>query len=282
MKSSLTQGLALLDGVYTRFLLWSCASLGAVGFIAALAISTSAQTAAERSPEMSASGSSTPTLLIQRSPLREGSRGAEVRELQALLQLLGYYAGPINGVYGNDTAIAVANFQTAAGLAADGVVGPATWDRLLPAEPSLPATAQANLLTTTTASTAPAVAPSTPSAAAFPTPTLINSDRSTPAPAATLPGTATPTVTTNSPTPTPADNATPAPTVELPILRLGMQGPAVTRLQERLQAIGLFSSAIDGVFGPATETAVKAAQQRYQLDQDGVVGPATWQALLSK
>lgn len=282
MKSSLTQGLALLDSMYARFLFWSRASLGTVSLVTALAISTSAQTPIERSPEMSASGSSTSTILIQRSPLRAGSRGAEVSELQALLQLLGYYSGPINGVYGNSTAIAVANFQTAAGLAADGVVGPATWDRLLPAEPSSPATAQANLLATTTTTTTSASATGTPSAAAFPTPSLINRDRSTIAPAATLPSTANPTVPPSSPTPTPATNATPAPTVELPILRLGMEGPAVTRLQERLQALGAFSGAIDGVFGPATETAVKAAQQRYQLDTDGVVGPATWQALLSK
>jgi N-acetylmuramoyl-L-alanine amidase len=273
MKSSLTQGLALLDSVYARFLLWSRASLGTVSLVAALAISTSAQTSTERSPEMSASGSSTPTVLIQRSPLREGSRGAEVSELQALLQLLGYYSGPINGVYDNNTAIAVANFQTAAGLAADGVVGPTTWDRLLPVEPAPPTTAQANLLATTNTAN--------PSADAFPTPTLINSDRSTVAPATTPRSTDNPTVN-SSPTPTPATNPAPAPTVELPILRLGMQGPAVTRLQERLQAIGAFSGAIDGVFGPATEAAVKAAQQRYQLDTDGVVGPATWQALLSK
>lgn len=281
MKSSLTQGLALLDSVYARFLFWSRASLGTVSLVAALAISTSAQTSTERSPERSVSGSSTPTVLIQRSPLREGSRGAEVSELQALLQLLGYYSGPINGVYDNSTAIAVADFQTAAGLAADGVVGPTTWDRLLPVEPAPPTTAQANLLATTTTATTSASATGTPSAAAFPTPNLIDSDRSTVAPATTPRSTDNPTVN-SSPTPTPATNPAPAPTVELPILRLGMQGPAVTRLQERLQAIGAFSGAIDGVFGPATETAVKAAQQRYQLDTDGVVGPATWQALLSK
>ena len=279
MKSSLTQGLALLDSGYARFLFWSRASLGTVGLVAALAISTSAQTAAERSPETAASESA--TVLIQRSPLRAGSRGAEVSELQALLQLLGYYSGPINGVYGNSTAIAVANFQTAAGLAADGVVGPATWDRLLPVEPAPPTTASANLLATTATTTTSTSATDIPSAAAFPMPSLASGDRSPVAPVTTPRSTENPTVN-SSPTPTPAINPAPAPTVELPILRLGMQGPAVTRLQERLQAIGAFSGAIDGIFGPATETAVKAAQQRYQLDTDGVVGPATWQALLSK
>ncbi|MBE9177564.1 peptidoglycan-binding protein [Oculatella sp. LEGE 06141] len=59
-----------------------------------------------------------------------------------------------------------------------------------------------------------------------------------------------------------------------------MQGPAVSRLQERLQATGFFDGAIDGIFGPQTQAAVRAAQRNFQLDPDGVVGPATWTALL--
>ena len=37
----------------------------------------------------------------------------------------------------------------------------------------------------------------------------------------------------------------------------------------------------DGIFGPKTLKAVKAAQKFYSLDPDGVVGPLTWQKLLS-
>jgi peptidoglycan hydrolase-like protein with peptidoglycan-binding domain len=37
---------------------------------------------------------------------------------------------------------------------------------------------------------------------------------------------------------------------------------------------------VNGVFGETTQTAVKAAQQRFKLDADGVVGPATWNVLL--
>ncbi|MBD2099218.1 peptidoglycan-binding protein [Trichocoleus sp. FACHB-591] len=59
-----------------------------------------------------------------------------------------------------------------------------------------------------------------------------------------------------------------------------MQGSAVSRLQERLQAAGFFQGAIDGAFGPETQNAVQAAQRQYQLEADGIVGPATWSALL--
>jgi peptidoglycan hydrolase-like protein with peptidoglycan-binding domain len=59
-----------------------------------------------------------------------------------------------------------------------------------------------------------------------------------------------------------------------------MQGPAVVQLQERLKALGFLGGTIDGVFGTATQSAVIAAQQNFQIEPDGVVGPATWRALL--
>jgi peptidoglycan hydrolase-like protein with peptidoglycan-binding domain len=65
-----------------------------------------------------------------------------------------------------------------------------------------------------------------------------------------------------------------------PILRRGSRGAAVLGLQERLRAVGVLGSAADGVFGAETESAVKAAQEQFKLEPDGVVGPATWDALL--
>jgi N-acetylmuramoyl-L-alanine amidase len=59
-----------------------------------------------------------------------------------------------------------------------------------------------------------------------------------------------------------------------------MKGPAVTGLQYRLQAIGVLKGAADGVFGSETQEAVKAAQRKFNLTPDGVVGPATWVGLL--
>lgn len=72
---------------------------------------------------------------VRRPILNVGSQGEAVLELQAVLKLMGYYAGPVDGVYTQSTAIAVEHFQRDAGLNPDGVVGPNTWDRLLPPSP---------------------------------------------------------------------------------------------------------------------------------------------------
>ena len=76
------------------------------------------------------------TLIAQGYPLLSpGSTGDSVSRLQATLKLLGFYQGPVDGSYTPATADAVAQFQSAAGISADGVAGPSTWASLLP-EPS--------------------------------------------------------------------------------------------------------------------------------------------------
>jgi peptidoglycan hydrolase-like protein with peptidoglycan-binding domain len=64
-----------------------------------------------------------------------------------------------------------------------------------------------------------------------------------------------------------------------PIVRRGAQGHPVRTLQQLLRAKGQ-GVAVDGVFGPATETAVRAVQQQAHLTLDGIVGPITWAALI--
>ncbi|MEC2071323.1 C40 family peptidase [Alkalihalophilus marmarensis] len=62
-------------------------------------------------------------------------------------------------------------------------------------------------------------------------------------------------------------------------LRAGSRGAAVTNLQQQLRNHGHFSSAVDGVFGPLTERAVRSFQSARGLSVDGIAGPQTFSAL---
>src|SRR6266508_755612 len=55
--------------------------------------------------------------------------------------------------------------------------------------------------------------------------------------------------------------------------------PALAALQGALIARGLYAGPIDGVRGPATDAAVRAAQRRARIVVDGIVGPQTRRAL---
>ncbi len=63
------------------------------------------------------------------------------------------------------------------------------------------------------------------------------------------------------------------------LVRRGASGPAVTRLQEILTDLGYEPGPIDGRFGPATGRAVVAFQEANDLDPDGIVGPASKEAM---
>jgi lysozyme len=64
-------------------------------------------------------------------PLQSGARGAAVAALQADLALKGFSPGTDDGIFGPATLAEVKAFQEANGLAADGVVGPRTYDALV-------------------------------------------------------------------------------------------------------------------------------------------------------
>lgn len=61
-------------------------------------------------------------------------------------------------------------------------------------------------------------------------------------------------------------------------LRRGDKGEQVVHLQEWLNALGSTLEA-DGIFGAATQTAVKSFQRQHGLAVDGIVGAKTWAAL---
>jgi putative peptidoglycan binding protein len=74
--------------------------------------------------------------------------------------------------------------------------------------------------------------------------------------------------------------AAPSPSPD-PVLRLGSRGPAVAELQRVLNAWypNDVRIAVDGVFGPATEAAVRLCQSLAGITVDGVVGPQTRRVL---
>lgn len=158
-------------------------------------------------------------LLNGTRPLRVGSSGTDVADLQGLLGLLGFDPGAADGVFGPATGSAVLSFQSAHDLAADGVVGSGTRVALAAA----------------LAEAAPAGQPAAAAGA-----------------------------------------------VELGgrVLRAGVRGSDVAELQRLLAAVGLDPGPIDGVFGRATESAVRAFQAGHDLAADGVAGSRTLAALL--
>ena len=161
------------------------------------------------------------------SPLRVGSRGDAVRKVQFWLRIAATNFSSIpspavDGIFGSGTEAAVKAFQRQFGLTADGVVGPATWQKLYEIYADV-------------------------------TNELLDPDQRP----GTYPGTA---------------------------LRVGSTGRAVREAQFYLVLMSAYYPSvprinIDGEFGPATETAVKAFQKLFGLTQDGVIGRATWDKL---
>jgi len=63
------------------------------------------------------------------------------------------------------------------------------------------------------------------------------------------------------------------------VYRRGSTGSVVTQIQQKLKNWGYYFGSVDGVFGPATEQAVRYFQSRNGLVVDGIVGDQTLRAL---
>jgi peptidoglycan hydrolase-like protein with peptidoglycan-binding domain len=210
--------------------------------------------------------------IINRPTLQLGSQGERVLELQAALKLLGFYSGAVDGVYRDDTAMAVSRFKRAVDLPPDGIVDALTWERLFPKQP----------IVIPTISSPP---PPSHLRNNFPVPTQIRTTTTTrvanPSPPRSNPPTVIPQARPISP-PSAQIPGVQYTAQGFPILRLGMLNEEVRKLQEILNQLGFLAGGVDGDFGPITEAAVRAAQRHYGLEVDGVVGGATWEALLRR
>ncbi len=187
-------------------------------------------------------------IIINRPTLKTGSQGEEVLELQGVLKLLGYYFGQVDGVYSDTTAAAVVKFQESVGLIPNGIVDQNTWNRLLPTAKTFNYTNGTTILEDTNLNC-----------------NCFHNQTS-------------PTTTNDYPPKIESDTETS--NIDLPILKIGMRGDAVRGLQQRLKAKGFFPGKVDGLFGPKTQTAVKAAQRKYQQEQNGIVDTSLWITLL--
>lgn len=68
--------------------------------------------------------------------------------------------------------------------------------------------------------------------------------------------------------------------IEMSVLKKGSEGNEVRTLQRQLNALGYSCGKVDGVFGSRTREAVLKFQRAKGLTADGIVGKATWTALL--
>jgi len=64
--------------------------------------------------------------------------------------------------------------------------------------------------------------------------------------------------------------------------QLGSKGAEVRRIQEKLQALGIYRGPLDSDFGGGTELATRRFQSKEGLEVDGRVGPLTWAALFKE
>ncbi len=176
-----------------------------------------------------------PTVVV-----KEGSRGADVTQLQFILDYIAQ-AYPdidppvIDSRFGESTKIAVESFQRRFGLTVDGIVGPTTWQKLYQVfkavEDSIPS------------SVVPPIIPDVPD---------------TTPPATTWPGEFFKL----------GSRGEDVRTIQSMLNNARKTYSAIPAVDE------------DGIFGPRTEEAVKVFQLFDGLDTDGIVGPKTWDALV--
>lgn len=219
---------------------------------------------------------------INRPMLKIGSQGESVSELQATLALLGFYSGPVDGVYRDSTARAVSQFKQVVGLAPDGIVDTITWQKLFPSVPNIAtSTPTPPPISSTPRNKPDNKQPTTRNGIEGSSNNNISRKITQPRQVATKPPTQP--IMVFKPTPVNQRN----PKIQYtqagwPILRLGNAGAEVTKLQRLLRTLGFFSSPLDGKFSVTLERAVKAAQLRYGLTADGVAGAQTWEVFIQR
>ena len=231
--------------------------------------------------------------------LKLGSAGLEVRKLQGRLAELGYYAGGVDGIYGETTVTAVKSFQRNNGLSGDGQAGEQTQKKLYsttaryadhPVATADPGASRSLELGMTgndvyalqqrlielwylTGVADGVFGQETQDALiAFQKNNGITADgKAGPATLRKIAGSAK-AATRTTPTPAPSGMVT---------LREGDTGESVYLLQARLFELGYYTGRIDGRYTEETTVAVTRFQRANGLTADGIAGKGTQNKLAS-
>ncbi len=194
------------------------------------------------SAPLSSGQSATKASTIPQGTYRMGDEAQGVRLMQQRLMALNYPLTKADAVYGRGTKEAVALFQQANGLKADGIAGQSTLDRLF--------SSWANAYT----------------------------PQATSAPAATF----APVATTLPVAPVlPQQPVTQGVSPIQGTYRLGDEAQGVRTLQQRLMVLNYPITKADAVYGRLTREAVMLFQKNNGLKADGVAGPGTLNRLFS-
>lgn len=215
--------------------------------------------------------------------LQRGNQGSQVTTLQQKLTATGFYKGQITGFYGSTTQDAVRRFQQAQGLPMDGMAGPNTLSVLYGVSGrrnSLPITM---VLRRGSRGTSVTQLQNTLKAQGFyPGPvtgyygglTEEAVRKFQQAQGLLVDGMAG--FKTLSAL---GDNSDTSDIQNGTQLQRGNSGSAVTQLQNRLRAVGVYDGPITGYYGQLTEAAVRKFQLSRGLSVNGIAGPTTLGAL---
>lgn len=221
--------------------------------------------------------------------LHPGTSNSDVKELQQKLKNKGYFTyGTTTNYYGSITTSAVKSFQRANGLSADGIAGPATFNKLLGSGSS--SISSSSLLRV--GSTGPNVqslqqqlknkgyfkGTTTQYFGSITKNAVMAFQRAN---GLSVDGIAGPATLSKLKTGGSSASTGGSSSSNSTILRQGMKGSAVSSLQQKLKNKGYFSAGVTGYFGSITTSAVKSFQRANGLLVDGEAGPATLSKLNS-
>lgn len=213
--------------------------------------------------------------------LRRGSSGTAVTQLQNTLKAQSFYSGPVTGYYGQLTEEAVRKFQRTKGLGVDGIAGPNTLSAL-----------GGSSGTSTSFPTGIQLQPGSSGSAVTQLQNRLRDLGFYKGPVTGFYSRLTEEAVRDfqrsrrlsvngiaGPTTLAALQANPPGNSNTTLLQRGSRGSAVTQLQNRLIAVGVYSGPVTGYYGQLTEEAVRRFQRSRGLSVNGIAGPTTLAAL---